>query len=266
MAANTTLQPFVLHIPHAHHEIPDAYRSDFLLSDDELAYEMRIMADHGTDSLFLPLEKPAECVTSPWSRLFVDMERFRDDHDEDMSQLGMGVLYEKTASGKPMRHPPTPAIREKILRDYYDTHHNRLTKAVDARLEHFGWCLIIDCHSFPKESLPYEDANWKRPEICLGCDDFHTPQVLRDLYRHAFESGGFDVAINEPFKGSLVPLKHYRKDPRVLSIMLEARRDLYITENNFPEVIYEAFVAHKIRERASSALDGALAYYGKAHL
>ena len=266
MSSNAPLEPFVLHIPHAHHNIPTAYRMDFLLSDAELAEEMRLMADHGTDKLFMPLGRQAECVTSPWSRLFVDMERFREDCDEPMSQLGMGVLYEKTSSGRDMRHPPTPAAREQILLEYYDTHHARLMAAVDARLESFGWCLIIDCHSFPKDKLPYEDAKWRRPEICLGCDDFHTPEPLRRLYRRAFEDEGFEVAINEPFKGSLVPLKHYGKDPRVLSIMIEVRRDLYITKNHFPEIIYEPVTARRIRELASSALDGALAHFGQAKL
>jgi hypothetical protein len=36
------------------------------------------------------------------------------------------------------------------------------------------------------------------------------------------------VAVNEPFAGTYVPLEFYESNPRVTSIMVEIRRDLYI--------------------------------------
>ena len=41
-----------------------------------------------------------------------------------------------------------------------------------------------------------------------------------------------DVALNTPFAGTIVPLKHYGKEPRVNSVMLEIRRDQYMDESN----------------------------------
>ena len=52
-------------------------------------------------------------------------------------------------------------------------------------------------------------------------------EQLRDY----FEQKGLSVAINEPFAGTMVPLKFYGKDRRVKSIMIEVNRKLYLEEN-----------------------------------
>lgn len=44
------------------------------------------------------------------------------------------------------------------------------------------------------------------------------------------EKAGFRVALNRPFSGTLVPMKHYRSDPAVSSIMIEINRGLYMEE------------------------------------
>ena len=43
----------------------------------------------------------------------------------------------------------------------------------------------------------------------------------------------FSVDINNPFSGSIVPNSYYNLEKRVISIMIEVRRDLYIDENSF---------------------------------
>lgn len=256
--------PVVLHIPHAGYAIPDEYRADFLLDQDALDHEIGLMTDHGTDMLFFAATAPLQRQVSPWTRLFVDMERFREDAQEPMSRLGMGVLYEKSSSGAALRAPLSADRRERILNDYYDNHHAALTAKVDEVLDAFGYCLIIDCHSFPKEPLPYENPALARPPIGLGSDDFHTRPEVLDAFAQAFRTGGYEVAINEPFSGSLVPMKHYRKDPRVQSIMIEVRRDLYLTHQNYPEITYEPVALLRIQEWASSALDDAIAILERA--
>lgn len=254
--------PVVLHIPHSGNEIPAEYRGDFLLDDTALHREMGLLTDHGTDVLFCPPDAPFARVVSPWSRLLVDMERFADDAHEPMSRKGMGVFYEKTSSGLPLRNPLSAATRSTLISAAYEPHHRLLTAMVDQRLTDHGHCLIVDCHSFPKEPLPYEDPTLARPEICLGSDDFHTPPAVLDIMRQVFEDAGYSVGVNAPFAGSLVPMAHYRKDPRVASIMIEVRRDLYITHINFPEITYDTVAIHRMQQLASRAIYGALALLG----
>ena len=77
----------ILHIPHASTEIPARYRDQFVLSEEELELEARVMGDLYTDELFEGEGRPA--VRFPASRLVVDVERFRDDSQEPMSAGGL---------------------------------------------------------------------------------------------------------------------------------------------------------------------------------
>ena len=46
-----------------------------------------------------------------------------------------------------------------------------------------------------------------------------------------FESCGYSTARNQPFRGTIVPMKHYQKDRRVQSLMIEINRWLYLGED-----------------------------------
>jgi N-formylglutamate amidohydrolase len=69
-----------------------------------------------------------------------------------------------------------------------------------------------------------------RPDICLGTDSFHTPNRLIELAVVAFQDLGLTVAIDRPFAGALVPMKHFQKDARVHALMVELNRRLYLDE------------------------------------
>ncbi len=47
------------------------------------------------------------------------------------------------------------------------------------------------------------------------------------MYRY-FKGYGYSVAINRPFAGCIVPTAFYQKDQRVMSVMIEINRRLYI--------------------------------------
>ena len=94
------------------------------------------------------------------------------------------------------------------------------------------YCLIIDGHSFPALPLPYElNQTSFRPDFCLGTDDFHTPEELVERVETILESCGYSTARDQPFSGTIVPMKYYRKDHRVQSLMIEINRWLYLGED-----------------------------------
>ena len=219
------------HLPHDATVIPDEVRDQFVLSDQELADEVRRMTDHLTGRLFGLDLGDERVIRAPVSRLVVDVERFPEDLDEPMAARGMGVIYHRTADGQPLRRPLSKHERRDLLERWYWPHHRRLDDAVEMALVRTGQCLLIDCHSFPSEPLPYEtDQSPDRPDICLGTDEFHTPPELLEAAIGAFRREGFDVAVDRPFSGALVPLSRYRRDRRVGALMVEVNRGLYLDE------------------------------------
>jgi len=220
--------PLLIHNPHSATWIPPEYQEDFLLSDAELQAELLRMTDRYIDELF---EIPGVQVhQNRVSRLVMDPERFRSDEDEPMSKKGMGLAYTHTSQGKLMRIL-SPDAREKILADLYDPYHADLARKVDEILDQTGSCLILDAHSFPSIALPYEAGlAAERPDICIGYEPYHMSEELLKRTEEFFRSHQLTVARNWPFAGSLVPMKYFRKDRRVLSIMIELNRRLYMDE------------------------------------
>lgn len=214
----------ILHIPHSSTFVPEAFN---VLEGVSLEKEFQRMTDWYTDELF-DLDG-AEKLVFPYSRLYCDVERFRQDKDETMARFGMGVCYTNTSYGTELRRI---SPKEKVfIKNYiYDAHHKKLELLVDSELRVQGEALIIDCHSFSNTPLPHEDSR-ARPDICIGTDTFHTPNELTEQLCDYFEKEGFSVAINEPFLGTMMPLKFYGKDRRVKSIMIEINRKLYLDEN-----------------------------------
>lgn len=229
----------ILHIPHANRTIPEDLRPTLLLDDDKLEQELIRMTDAYTDELFKPLAGPGDTViTFPVSRLVVDPERFRDDVDEPMAQRGMGAVYTKTSDGDQLRDDLSPADREDLMQRFYDPHHKALEEAVRQELAHKGGALIVDCHSFPSSPLPCDqDQADKRPHICIGTDSVHSPQELVDALHEACKAPAstidkWTVRINEPYAGTLVPTRFYQQDERVISVMIEVNRSLYMDEQS----------------------------------
>jgi N-formylglutamate amidohydrolase len=223
----------ILHIPHSGVEVPVNYHDSFIGGVATIERETLILGDLKTDQLFIFDPERSIPVVFPYSRVFVDVERFRDDSNEPMSTRGMGVIYQNGHDLQPIRHELTTELRKSILIEYYDPHHAKLSHAVDDQLKTNGRALIIDCHSFPKNRLPYEDSKQTgRPEICIGTDNFHTPKAVLDSVLYQFLKKGYTAALDQPFSGALVPMKHFHKTKEVVSIMIEVRRDLFLEETS----------------------------------
>ncbi len=209
-------------------EIPENLLDDFLLSRVELTRELHLMTDHYTDELFNFPGVPT--IRFPVSRLVVDPERFLDDSQEIMATKGMGAVYASTSDGKPLR-ALDESKRKTLLNRYYRPHHLQLDMACSRCLHESGKCLLIDGHSFPSIPLPYElDQISDRPDICIGTDEFHTPAWLSDIAERSFREHRFIVSLNAPFSGTLVPSGYYRREAKVMSIMIEINRRLYMRE------------------------------------
>ena len=228
----SALSSVVLHVPHGSRRIPESVRERILLDDAALATELDRMTD--TDTALLAERAALAAGERPWifenllSRLVVDPERFPDEREE-MRAVGMGAVYTRTSHGEVLR-AEDPTYARSLIEEFFDPYAQAMTDLVADRLAATGRAVIIDVHSYPSQPLPYElhgaDA---RPAVCLGTDEFHTSGRLADAARTALGVFG-EIALNTPFSGCYVPLRHYGSRREVSALMIEIRRDIYLTE------------------------------------
>ncbi|CAL9639101.1 N-formylglutamate amidohydrolase [Streptomyces sp. enrichment culture] len=224
--------PVILHVPHAARDLPDEVRAGIVLDDEALARELDHITDAHTDRL---AEAAAgRAAVRPWrfvnrlSRLAVDPERFPDEREE-MRAVGMGAVYTRTTHGAALR--PEGFEAGPLVERYFLPYARAMTRAVTERLAAAGRAVIVDVHSYPSRRLPYElHGEGPRPPVCLGTDSFHTSPRLLAAAREAFGEAGLD----SPFSGTYVPLEFHGLDARVEALMVEIRRDTYMTEPGGP--------------------------------
>ena len=211
----------ICNIPHASTNIPNWARKDIIISAEETEALSNFMVDKDIDKMwdFVPPENKQVATVS---RLIVDTERYRNDKDEPMSQKGMGLYYTHTPEGKQFRLK-TEDSYQKCL-EIYDEYHKSLENKVSKRLEKYGKCIILDCHSF-HDGMTYTGYDSIAfPDVCIGVNG-EVPLEAKMIIE-TFKRGGCSVKLNSPFSGSLVPLKHLN-DTQVVSVMIELNRRIY---------------------------------------
>jgi N-formylglutamate amidohydrolase len=219
----------IIHVPHGGLAIPDWVRSEIVLDDQELDAEKLLMADIATDALASRVHETSETkphlFVNRLSRLVIDPERFPDE-TEEMNAVGMGVVYTKTSDQHVLRNP-SPEHEKQLIDEFFIPYSEALAALTSNLLEEHGRVVIIDLHSFGAQALPYElHANDARPNVCVGVDEYHTPHSLQEACFKTFSDLG-TIEVNQPFKGTYIPLKFYGTEPRVTSVMIELRKDTY---------------------------------------
>ncbi|GAA2488542.1 N-formylglutamate amidohydrolase [Streptomyces longisporus] len=227
--------PVILHVPHSAREIPAEVRAGIVLDGPALERELDHITDAHTAEIAAVAAELAE--VAPWrfvnrlSRLVIDPERFPDEREE-MLAVGMGAVYTRTTHREALRGEDTDPAP--LIERYFRPYARAMTEAVADRLAATGRAVIVDVHSYPSAPLPYElHGEGPRPPVCLGTDSFHTPRELLAAVREAFAGCG-ETGLDSPFSGTYVPLEFYGKDQRVSALMVEIRRDTYLTEPGGP--------------------------------
>ncbi|MDA3637522.1 MULTISPECIES: N-formylglutamate amidohydrolase [Rhodococcus] len=233
LIAGDSSSPVILHVPHASRTIPGEVRSSLTVTDAQLTAELDEITDAYTDVIAQHAARstgvPPWILRNDLSRLVIDPERFPDDREE-LNAVGRGAVYTRTCNGAVLRNEDDDA-RTALLDTYFHPYAAAMSDLVTDRIAATGRAVIIDVHSYPTLPSAYElHTDGPRPTLCIGTDPHHTPQWLTDAAHAAFYPLT-DIGRNTPFGGTYVPLDHYRTDPLVYSVMIELRRDQYLTEN-----------------------------------
>jgi N-formylglutamate amidohydrolase len=108
----------------------------------------------------------------------------------------------------------------------HQPYHQAIAAALSARHAHFGYALLLDCHSMPP--LPREPGQ-PTPRIIIG--DRHgltaTSATVTKLLRQIAASG-FAVACNQPYAGAYSIARHSSRSRQIEAIQLEVDRTLYL--------------------------------------
>ena len=217
----------LFHVPHSSLNIPKKYWSICKIDKDYINKTNIFLSDYLTDKLI-----PNKChkLVFKYSRIFCDVEKFKDDSKEVMSKKGMGVIYTNDCDNKIAY--PNKKYKNIVYKSYYDKHHNKLDKMVTNLLKKYNKCIIIDFHSFSDEMVKKVFNINNNPDICIGIDDFYTDKKLIDFTVNYFKQYGYKVEINKPYTGTIVPNKYFnKKEKKLLSIMLEINKRIYLNDN-----------------------------------
>jgi N-formylglutamate deformylase len=163
----------------------------------------------------------------PYNRIFCDVERLPDEMEPQFVN-GRGFYYTKTDDGHVLREE-NEQHKAFVFEKYYKVHHQIFEQKVQDKLDKIGFVNIVDCHSF--SDVPFIsdfDKFLPRPDVCIGVDEFHTPKSTINELKKACDKFEFSFKINEPYVGTIVPLKFYQKEGKVKSIMIEINRKLYM--------------------------------------
>lgn len=218
----------IIHIPHASLRLPEIFKDKLLQTQEKIDYQNIFMSDYLVDQ-FVP-NNFSNIIKFEFSRLFCDVERFRDDKEEEMIKYGMGAIYEKDSDNQKIIDVDLN-YKNEVLLNYYDKHHNKIDELTTNILEKHEKCYIMDLHSFSDDFVIKMFNKNNNPDICIGYDEKIKDETLIDLTIKHFKKYGYSISLNYPYSGSLIPNKYYNSNNnRIKSIMIY-KKDLYLDSN-----------------------------------
>ncbi len=241
------LAPLVLDSPHSGTLYPD----DFGANQPPSRY--RRAEDMYVDDLFsaapglgLPL------LACRFARIYCDVNRAADDlaaetidggetldlNPSTKARLGKGTIWMATPpDGAPLygRKLKAAEIRHRI-ENYWKPYHEALKALIDGVHEDAGVVYHLNLHSMQARANPmHEDAPGSmRPDIVLSDREGQTCRAeFIATVREMLASLGFDVRINDPYKGAEIVRVSGAPEAGRHSLQIEINRRLYMDEASF---------------------------------
>lgn len=234
--------PLVLDSPHS----GEAYPADFDHAPPR--HEVRRAEDTHVARLYRHAPRHgATLIEATFPRSYIDPNRSLADVDPELlvdpwgeplaptrkTTQGIGLVWRVARSGVPMyaRKLTSAEVRARIAR-CWQPYHDTLASELDAARQAFGAVWHLNLHSMPAVGdANADDPGRARADFVLGdrdgttCDPTFTREVATTL-----RNMGYDVAINDPYKGVELVRKHGRPAENRHSLQIEINRRLYMDE------------------------------------
>ena len=234
--------PLVLDSPHSGTEYPHDFdhlppRASVRQAEDTYVAELYAAAP----------EFGATLVEALFPRAYIDPNRHVADIDPLLlaqswpgaiapsrkTELGIGLVWRLARGGAPMyaRRLEVAEVQRRIA-DYYEPYQRCLASTLDERHRAFGVVWHINCHSMPAVGdVMSDDPGRARADFVLGDRDGSTCEPEFTAFVAAtLADMGYDVAINDPYKGVELVRMHGRPAARRHSLQIEVNRKLYMDE------------------------------------
>lgn len=237
-------QPLVLDSPHSGSRFP----ADFGASVSE--YDLRDGEDCFIDALYLPAaERGIPLLAAQFPRTYLDANRHA--HDIDLALLeggqwphehrpsgkagiGKALIWRTLDDGRPIyqRALSVAEVQGRIER-CHRPYHAALRELLDAAHAAFGVVVHLNCHSMNAVAgaMGAGGEGVARADIVLGDRDGSTcDPALTDFVRETLVAQGYEVKVNDPFKG--VELVRAYADPAAgrHSLQIEVNKRLYMDQ------------------------------------
>ena len=234
-------RPLVLDSPHSGFEMPPDFGSI------RSAAELRDGEDCFIDELWRPASASGvPLLAARFPRTYIDANRHPADVDLELlaepwphehvpsgkARIGKALVWRTLDDGRPIydRRLAVAEVQRRIAR-YHRPYHAALKSLLDAAHARFGVVLHINCHSMNPVSGAMGEGtkDLPRADIVLGDRDGTTcaPEFTAFVRAH-LAALGYDVRVNDPFKG--VELVRAYADPAAgrHSLQLEVNKRLYM--------------------------------------
>ncbi len=236
--------PLVLDSPHSGRDFPadfDAAVSEFDLREGE---------DCFVDELYLPAtELGVPLLAALFPRTYLDPNRHRGDIDLELieggrwphehvpsgkSGIGKALVWRTLDDGRDIyaRKLKVDEVVARIGR-CHAPYHARLRALLDACYGRFGAVYHLNCHSMPAVGGKQGEGGEGRPraEFVLGDRDGTTCEpAFTEFVRATLASMGYEVAVNDPYKGVELVRAYSNPATRRHSLQVEINKKLYMDE------------------------------------
>ena len=236
--------PLVLDSPHSGFAFP----ADFGSRLGE--FDLREGEDCFVDQLYLPaVERGVGLIAALAPRTYIDLNRHAGDIDLDLieggrwpgelvasgkARLGKALVWRTLDDGRAIydRKLAVDEVQRRI-ETYHQPYHGAVRDRIEATHARFGRSWHINCHSMNAVGGVQAEggAGRARPDFVVGDRDGTTCDAgFTEFVRSVLAGMGYDVRVNDPYKG--VELVRAYSDPARgrMSLQLEINKRLYMDE------------------------------------
>jgi N-formylglutamate deformylase len=235
--------PLVMDSPHSSPIFPNDFHAALPLED------LRDGEDVFIDALWAHApDHGAHLLLAEFARTYIDPNRHVGDVDLAMmdgdwphtyvpsgkANIGKSLIWRTLDDGRPIydRKLSIDEVHQRIQR-YALPYQNQLQNLINAHHQQFGVCYHINCHSMNAVSgkMGEGGAGIARADVVLGDRDGTTCSAeFTHLVKDFMQQCGYDVKINDPFKGVELVRAFSNPAQGKHSLQIELNKRLY-TDN-----------------------------------